>query len=336
MKKSHLFVTLIILSICLIFPLSPVCRGFAGQKVRNLRYGTTSSASGGYALAVAEANLMNKAVKECRLTVIETGASIENSWLLLRKEIDLGIVTADVAARAYHGMREFEGKANPDLRVLWTHVRVPHTIFVTRESGVKSIYELEGKPFGAGMTGSATEAMTISFFDACHIVPKWFRGGIAASRDAVKNRQIIGYTVSKAPDPTVQDVAAVLSIRLLPITEDDFLKAQGKYPGMFVRGRVPANAYGKGTPARDIMSYSVVSHDVATRDLPVGLAYKLAKAMYDNRMKLAERLPPLKGTLPYYPSSTIETSTIPLHAGVVKLCRELGVQVPADLIPPEY
>ena len=108
-KKIPLF-KWFLLTLCISFPLLPLDKGLAGQKIINLRYGTTSSASGGYAFAVAEANIINKAVKECRITVIETGASIENSWLFYRHEIDLGIVTADVAGRAYHGFREFKGK----------------------------------------------------------------------------------------------------------------------------------------------------------------------------------------------------------------------------------
>jgi TRAP-type uncharacterized transport system substrate-binding protein len=185
------------------------------------------------------------------------------------------------------------------------------------------------------MTGSATEAMTIAFFDACNIRPNWFRGGIAASRDATKNRQITGYVVSKAPDPTVQDVASVLPIRLLAIKEEDFSKASTKYPGMFVRGRVPADVYGKGVPPQDLFSYSVVSQDVATKELPSEVGYQMAKAMYHRKMELAKKFRPTMGTLPFYPKSTIETSTIPLHAGVIKLCREMDVPVPDHLVPPE-
>ena len=331
MKKF--FISLVAVSLLLALVLVPGC---AKPKLTEIAYGGTSSASGGYAWCVALAETINKNVPEAHVTVIETGASIENLHLLHRGDINMGMATLDSAARAYHDMGEFKGEGNPDLRALWPWCNFPHNVFVTEESGVKSIYELEGKKFGCGMTGSATEAMSVALFDACGIHPDWFRGGTAANRDATKNRQIIGYVKSVCPDPSVMDVASVIPIRLLPISDADFAKAQAKYPGMFSRGYVPANCYRKGVPPTDIPSFTVIGMTVTTNKLSQDLVYKMAKAVYENREALGKSYKPCAKPLAGYPKDFVEDVTIYLHAGVVQLCKELGVEVPAKVIPPEY
>ena len=309
---------------------------FASNKQMKIAYGGTSASSGSYAWCVAMAEAINKAVPECYVTVIETGASIENLHLLYRGDINMGMATVDAAARAYHGRMEFAKKANPNLRLLWNWLALPHTVFVTQKSGVKSIYALKGKKFGCGMTGSATAAMTLALFDACDIHPNWFYGGTGANRDAAKNRQIIGYVKSGVPDASVMDVASVLPIRLLPVSDTDLAKAPAKYPGMFTRGYAPANAYGKDIPPQNIPSFNVVCPDVCTKDLPADLVYKMAKAMYEARDNFGKAYKPATKPMADYPRSLIKAATIPLHSGVVKLCKELGIEVPAKLIPPEY
>ena len=333
MKVKRELLILVVVSILTVLSFT---LGFAANKQIKIAYGGTSASSGSYAWCVAMAEAINKAVPECYVTVVETGASIENLHLLKRGDIDMGMATVDSAARAYHGRMEFAGKANPNLRLLWDWLDMPHTVFVTQESGVKSIYELEDKKFGCGMTGSATAAMTLALFDACNIHPKWFYGGTGANRDATKNRQIIGYVKSGAPDASVMDVASVLPIRLLPVSETDLAKAQAKYPSMFTKSYAPANAYGKGIPPTDISSFSVVCPDVCTKDLPADLVYKMAKAMYEARDSFGKTYKPAAKPMADYPRSLIKVATIPLHSGVIKLCKELGIEVPAKLIPPEY
>ena len=179
-------------------------------------------------------------------------------------------------------------------------------------------------------------AMTLALFDACGIKPDWFYGGTAASRDAMKNRQIIGYVKTGRRDPSVMDVASVIPIRLLPVSDADFAKANAKYPDMFVRNYVPANAYGKGVPATDIPSFSMCALDLCTKELSADLVYKMSKAMYEGREKLGKIFKPAAKAMKDFPASIIKVSTIPLHSGVIRLCKELGVKVPAKLIPPEY
>jgi TRAP transporter TAXI family solute receptor len=310
--------------------------GGAEKKLR-IMYGGTSSASGAYAGCVELARVTNKYVPGVNMTIMETGASIENLKLLKRGDCDFGMADFAGSYRAFKGLDEFKGKPNPELRLLWLTVTAFHNIFVTRESGVSSIYELEGKRYGCGLTGSATEAVTLRFFGALDIHPKWFRGATAAARDATKNRQIIGYVKSGCPDSSVQDVAATLPIRLLNITQEELDKANKKYPGLFP-GLVscPAGTYpGQTEPA---YSYPIVMYDVTTSALPDDVAYAMINAVYDHVNEMVKAFPVWgwPNSLIAGPEVAVKFATIPLHSAMVRYCKERGFEVPEKLIPPEY
>lgn len=308
--------------------------GSAAGKITALRYGGTSSSSSAYAWVVAMAEAINTRVPEVRIDVMETGAAVENLNLLARGDIDLGLGTI-AAGRAFTGIGDFEGKANPDLRFLWAWTNAPHAVFVRADSGIESIYDLDGKPFGAGLRGSDTEWLTTTFFEVNGIHPEWFRGDTAAMRDATKNRQILGYSKSGEPDPSVLDVATAFPIRLLPIPQEAFDKAAAAFPTQFVPATLAAGTY--PGQEEDVPSFAIVGGDITTKDLPEDLAYKMAKAIYEAREELVQAYPlGKKAFLLEFPSSrSLEVSLIPLHTGVIKFAREMGVEVPERLIPPE-
>jgi len=328
---------IVIMIACVMFLFLGVLGGstLAASKME-LSYGGTSSSSGTYAWCVAHAKAINDKTTKAHVTVMETGASIENMRLLKRRDVDYGLASIDVAVRAYTGVDEFKGAANPDARLLWLYITAPHTVFVTAESGVTSIYELDGKNFGSGLTGSATEALTTRLFKANNIKPKWFRGATAASRDATKNKQIIGYSKSGAPDSSVLDVAASTPIKVLPIPDEALKKAQEAYPGLFARAYVPANAYRGQTEA--VPTFPVIMYDVASTNLPQDVAYEMCKAVYGSVDELvaAYRGAAFPNSLTSGPKVAVEFAEIPLHAGMVQYCREAGIDVPRKLIPPEY
>jgi len=330
--KKHVLITLCVTTLFLCGLADGV---LAGSKME-LSYGGTSSSSGAYAWCVSHAKAINDQTTKAHVTVMETGASIENMRLLKRKDIDYGMASIDVAVRVYTGVDEFKGAANPNARLLWLWVTNPHTVFVTAESGVNSIYELSGKPFGSGLTGSATEALTTRLFKANNIKPKWFRGATAASRDATKNKQIIGYSKSGGPDSSVLDVAVTTPIKVLPIPDGALKKAQAAYPGMFVRSYIKANAYKGQTEA--VPTFPVVMYDVASTDLPQDVAYEMCKAVYGSVDDLvaAYRGAAFPDSLTAGPQAAVKSAAIFLHAGMVQYCKEAGIDVPSRLIPPEY
>jgi len=334
MKIKKLLISSIVWLVLILvaLPLLTACAEPAAP-VLKLNYGTTSAGSGQYAMMAAVAEIWNEEIPEVSVTVMETGATIDNVKLLRRGDLQIGFATFTFLGLGYHGGLGFEGEANPDLRTLFLMWSVPHALFVTQASGVTSVYELEGKNFGAGITGSATEMITEALFDANGVTPNWFRGDVAAARDATKNRTIIGYSKTGEPDPSILDVASVLPIRILEVPEEWFAKAEEAYPGMVIPGILPANTYSGQN--EDIVTFMAVSGIGVTKDLPTDIGYEMCKSVYAQRHDLAEAFSQFRGKLPDFPEWTVKTAKTPLHAGAVEFFREMGVHVPDELIPPE-
>ena len=168
-------------------------------------------------------------------------------------------------------------------------------------------------------------------FEANDIKPVWFRGGLSAIVDGVKNRQILGYAKSGGPDPSVQDIASLIPITLLPIPDEVLAKGNGKYPGFYPPSFIPPKSY----PGQDtvVQTYPVITSDVATTKLSEDIGYKMCKAVYNAREKLAKSIK-YADIINNFPKSAL-IGSIPIHAGLYRLCKELNIKVPDDQIPPE-
>ena len=303
--------------------------GFA-QKMK-ISYGGTSASSGSYISTVTVCKAINDGVPEVNVTNVETGASVENARLLSRGDVDFCLLDVSIQDRLWNGLEEFKGHQNQNIRNLWLTTVIPHTVFVTKESGITSINQLTGKKFAPGFTGSATAALAMRLFEANGIKPAWYRSGLSAMVDAVKNRELLGYVKSGFPDTTVQDIASLIPVVLLPITDEALAKGNAKYPGMYVRAIGPAKSY--SGQDQDVPTYPVIMHDTGTTKLSEDLVYKMCKAIYNARDKIAKSYKYANVILDFPKSSLI--GPIPIHAGLYKFCKEMGIQVPERLIPPE-
>lgn len=311
-----------------------VCTVIA-QSVSNISLGTTSSSSGAYPWHVAHCTEVNKVLKDIHMTAVECpGGAGEVIERLIKRQIDLGISGVDISARAFKGIGMYKGKANTSLRTIAVFMDVPYTFFVTKRSGIKSIYELDGKEFGTGFPNGMTGESARAFFDAIGIKPKYFEAGLGANVAAVKDGRIVGFVKSGSPDASILDIAATMPVTILSITEDDFKKANAKYPDYIVsKSIIPARSY----PAqdKDALAITMLGCWLSTNDLSVDLVYKITKVWYEKRATLADIYAPGKQGQMRFPEITINTSIVPLHGGAFKFYKELGLSIPRHLIPPE-
>jgi TRAP-type uncharacterized transport system substrate-binding protein len=115
------------------------------QKTVKMSYGGTSASSGSYVLTVTICKAINDQVPEVNVTNVETGASVENARLLERGDVDYCLLDVSIQDRVWNGLEEFKGHQNQKIRNLWLQSFIPHTVFVTKESGITSINQLTGK-----------------------------------------------------------------------------------------------------------------------------------------------------------------------------------------------
>lgn len=305
-----------------------ISESLAAEK-KLLTWGTTQSTSGFFSFYVFAAKLLNENIPNINVTVRSTAGSIINNRLLEKREIDIGVSDTALIAKRLKGEDPFKGQPYPDLRTLYIHMANPLQFVVSKKSGIKSIYDLEGKLFTPGMLGGGTATMTMAIFDTLGIHPKIRSSGYADALEAMKNEQIVGIGKTGVPDSSIIELAASMDIRILSFSDADQEKILENVPGL---GKivVPAGMY----PGVDeFKTFEMQYVDFVRKDFPADIAYEWVKLLWENRAEI-------KKVNSLFVSDRLIDLTLAgkagyLHPGVIKLYRELGYTVPKRLIPPE-
>jgi TRAP transporter TAXI family solute receptor len=296
-----------------------------------LAMGSTQSSSSHYAYFVAVAKVINTKVPDVSISVVETGASVDNINRIRKGDLDLGMTTIHLQYQAYHGMGPWKEKPITDQYVMWVYQPAPQNFIVREDSGVKTVYDLAKKPFNPGMRGSATEKTVEAILDALGIAPELYRGGTEDTVAGIKDKRLVGYVKSGAGvatlDASTMDIATLTPIRLLNFTPEDIKKVQAKYPYLSPVS-IPKGIY-KDSPA--YQTFAMLIGTVVKKDLPEDLVYRMVKAACEGIDEQVAAYPSIKGT--NLAQLTVETCTVPLHPGAIRYYREIGLKIPEYLIP---
>ena len=308
---------------------------------KRLTMGTCPAASGMYPWLAAHGTVINRGVPDLDVTVIESPGGVnENQKRINAGDTDFGWGCICSVWHNIEGTLMWQGNKREDLRMLAIVIEVPVTWFVRADSGVTSLYELEGKPYGTGVPGSVTTIKTRALLESLGINPRFFEAPLGANAQAVRDGRIAGFSKTGAPDSLILDIAATIPIRILSLSDEDFAKARANYPVEFSgRGLIPAGSY--PGQDKDLLTYSDQYGWTTSSKLPEEVGYKIVKTWYENRSDLGKMYAPannpITGQLDF-PKMTVEAlkgSPIKLHAGAVKFFKEIGLSIPNHLIPPE-
>lgn len=259
-----------------------------------LTLGSTNATSSHYQVAVGMAQAIQKGNPGTTVTVVETGASVDNVRRLMRGEIDLGLVAGDVFVQARTGTGQFEGKPVTDLVALYPYDDSIINIAVRADSGITEIAGLTGKKFTPGIRGSGGELLITQSFKLLGIKPDYVYGTVNDAIEGVSNNQLVGYSKYAAAtrvDATLRELMTKVDMRILGFNKEQQEKVRAKIPGVsFIT--IPAG-FIKGNPAFTTPSVPIV---YATRLslMNDATARKIAQAIDQNRQILIDVWPQLK------------------------------------------
>ncbi len=302
---------------------------FSAEK-KMLTWGTTSSTSGLFSLFVMMSKIINDQVPEINVSVRSTGASVHNVKLFEKNEIDIGAIDTRTAWQASQGKGPFEGKAVPNLRLLHVITWNNAIQFVVSEtSGIKNIYDLNGRTFTAGMLGSSTEMNATDIFNALGIHPKLRHSSYADAVEAMKNQMIVGFGKSVAPDSSILEVMSAMKIRILSLSDTEIEQIQKGVSGLS-KIVLPSGIYPGIGEVKTVESQYC---DFVTKDLPSEIGYKILKALWEKRKDIKNVNGAFIGD--ELTGAVNIKAPVYLHSGAVKFYKEIGLNVPKSLIPPE-
>ena len=297
--------------------------GAAVAQKSSITLASTNATSSHYAVAVAMSKALKQAMPNANVSVVETGASVDNIRRLVRGEADLGLVALDTGIQAAAGTGPFEGRAVPDLALLYVYDNSILNIAVRADSGVKTLSDLTGKKLNAGIRGSGAEVLTREAMTALGVKPEWSPGSVKDAVEAIQNRQIVGYSkygAGSGIDATLRELLTSTEMRLI-----GFDKAQQDVVTGRVKGVAFQDLKENLFPGQPAISTPVVPITYSTRlaVMDDATAFAVAKAIYENRQALIEAWPHLKDFDFKAQALRAEKLGLKLHPGAKKFWESL-------------
>ncbi len=278
-----------------------------------LRIATGGTLGVYYALGEALADAWQAGLGlDTRPEVVSTAGSVANLVLLAGGDADVAFCAADAAADAA------AGPSGTDLRALARiYDDVVHVV-VRRDSPVTDLAGLRGMRVSVGAPDSGVAVISTRLLPTAGIDPRRDMAasqlGINDSAAAMRDGRIDAFFWSGGlPTPAVSELAAVMPIRLLDLT-DQMGPMRQRYP-IYEAGTVPAATYGIPEP---ISTLFVRNFLLVLARMPDDLAEALVRALFESRPRLA-RASEVARTIDQ--RTAIGTQPIALHPGAERYYR---------------
>jgi len=276
------------------------------------------------------AEIWTKNVSGIKAVAEVTGASVENVKLAHKGETVIGLIMGDVAYQAYNGEGKFKDKPQNILTLASMYPNILQ--IVTRKgSGIKNVTDFKGKTVSTGAPGSGTAFMAELVLKALDIDMNSFtvrRLSFNENGNALRDRTIdAGFWVVAPGTSSIMDLATTHDIEMVSFTPEQQKKvaeAYGFYSGWDLEGGVYR---GVDTPTPTISVWNVI---ICQKQLPDDLVYKLTKVLFERNDYMQKIHPFARYTTP---ENAVGKSPIPLHPGAIRRLKELGITVPAKLMP---
>ena len=259
-----------------------------------------------------------------RSSVQSTGASVENINLILNKKAELAIVMSDAVLQAYQAFGAFQGQEpKTDLRGLMGLYPNYVQLVTLESSGIKTFKDLKGKRVGVGAPNSGVEVNARLMFEAhgmsyTDIRPDYLNYGEAI--DQMRNGMVdAAFVTSGIPNATVLDLATTKKIRIIPIEGEGMAYLKQKYP-FFTADIIPAGTYGNDA---DVNTATIMNILLVSKDLPDAVAYDITKGIFEHIDKIQATHNAAKKHVNL--QSALEGMVVPLHPGVEKYFKEVGI-----------
>lgn len=307
----------------------------AASATTYLTMAAVASSSGLFPYVVAIGKVINTYCPEYNVTVSESGGNVDNTKRLRAGEVKIANSISNTDYESYTGTgTTFSGDAYEDFRILWYYEKSPIQICVAQDSGIESIWDLDGKPFNPGGTGTAASVVIHAAFDALGIHPDYFEAGQADAADAYANRQIVGAVkTGPTPDSYVMQLNSSCPVKMLSISDEDMAKILAAIPSC-KSAVVTAGSY-EFMPDYDAQCVSTYQGIQVSMDFSQEQGYQFIKAMWEDGKEIWQNAYPI-GANNDVLEMTLQAAATPLHAGTVQYLVEKGYEVPAELIPAEY
>ncbi len=271
--------------------------------------------------------LVNKHVEELDCTAVPTAGSQFNLDSVRDYAFEMGIVQSDVHYSAFTGTGayKFADVGYENIRSLFSVHGEPFTLVARRDSGIRTLADLEGRRVNLGNPGSGQRATMQVVMDAMGWTTDSFRLALelpAAQQSlalCLDQIDAMVYVVGH-PNKSIRKATEACEAVVVPVegpAVDRLVSANPYYSYMTIPGGLYAGNE-RATPSFGVRATVVVSEDLEDE-----IGYAIVKAVFDN-LDAFKRMYPAFGPLDRQ-RMTREGLVAPLHGGARRYFREQGL-----------
>lgn len=289
-----------------------------------LTIGTADSGGTMYPVGKAIAQTISDLDSKIKVNISASGGSSFNVRSLEKGEIDMGLVSGDVAFSAVNGQDEFEGAPAKKLCTLAAVYPSLSNWMVPSSSGITWVHDLKGKRLGVGPQDSTTELSARALLETLGISPEnstLVNCGLGSGAADVRKGNldaIHGFT--GVPISGLQDLADSVDCRLLKYTDEE-LRAILRTNSFYYSDVIPAGTYiGQ---REDIPTFGIKCLLCVSEDMDEELAYELTSILWNASSSLGEAHPSLAAM--EWDGFMYRELPIELHPGAVRFYQEKGL-----------
>ncbi len=291
-----------------------------------LGFGSAPQGSIGYNMSSAIARVMSEAAGVQSRVQPYSGSSAVLP-LVNSGELDLAVCNVLEIEEATRGEGPYDGRKQDKLRVLGVIFPLYSSIFVKKDSPIKSLAELKGKRLPYGFSAQVTLERIVDAIIATggltrrDVVPVLVPNVVRGADDFIDGKIDGGFFALGAAKVSEVD-KTVGGIRYLPLPNDPkSVEAMKKImPYAYIKLVSPSPAFTGLDGPTNLMAYDyLVAVGAHVKDETV---YRIAKAMFENKPKLAESLRAFGG---WDTQSIAKEMPASFHPGAVKFFKEKGL-----------
>lgn len=290
------------------------------KKPDSLRFFTGSAGGSMEVIGVGMANILTKAGVK---TSPELGGGNSNIVNISSNMGDIGLTFTVSAYLASRGEAPFKSKTT-NLRVLCVVSDFVLYMIASKESGIKSIPDLKGKPVALQQMSAGVTSLFQLALDAYGMSEKDLkivtRGGTGQGKASIQDRRvdffIAGATI---PSGDMTEITTILPVTILSIDNAHLKNILEKTP-VLSKTNIPAGTY-KGQDAQiPVVGAPLI---VFTREnLPDDHAYWIVKTLVENIKDFRGINATVSKITPQYMATSVGMS---FHPGAVKYYKEIGI-----------
>jgi hypothetical protein len=296
----------------------------APEKIR-LSMGGASTGTWIYMFCAVLAETWKRYIPDLDITVLATAGTTANYLPMSRGELDLAGAATSGDYYAMRGMY-FTKEKITNFCSMMPATKGFNQAFTYTDSPIKNWKDLDGKRVHIGARASPTSIIQEDSLKALGIKPKYVYSTPQEAVDMVKDHRVDAmiYGVG-APWAALMDIATAVKVKLLSTTPEEQKKICAALPYAFP-DTIPAKTYAWQT--EDVQTTMALQSVNVRPGLNDDLVYKLTKVIWEHWDEVVKASPPAKWVKP----QDMVNMVAPIHPGAVKYYREIGINIPDQLV----